>query len=173
VIAYVFSHRPAAGVDVAEYEASLRGFHEQLAAARATGFINSCTYRVAERYDDWYLLEDSAALDSLNHISVKGEPGRAHDVLARVAAEGYGKLYKLAHGDPPAQPGFEIRLSKPVGTSYPDFYSHLDPWTREPGASLWRRQMVLGPPPEFCLVTEKSYELPADMDPHPFRRELV
>ena len=173
MIAYVFSHVPMAGVDAADYEAQLRGFHEQLAAASPPGFISSRTYRVAERYDDWYLLEDSAALDAINHVSVKGDPGHAHDAVARLAGDGYGKLYKLVHGDPPEAAGFEIRLSKPAGTSYPDFYARLDPWTREPGASLWRRQMVLGPPPEFCLVVEKAYELPADLDAHTFRREAV
>jgi len=173
VLAYVFSHRPADGADIAAYEASLRGFHELLAKAKPEGFISSSTFRVSGRYDDWYLLEGSAAMDVINHIAMKDEQGRAHDEVARMAADGYGKLYKLASGDPPAGNGYEVRFSKPHGIKYPDFYARLDPWTREPTVSLWRRQMVLGPAPEFCLISDKDFELPADMTPEALKREPI
>ena len=171
--AYVFSHRPAPGVDVAVYEAGLRTFHEQLARSAPAGFISSNTFRVGERYDDWYLIEGSAALDAVNHAAMKDAQGRAHDELARLSADGYGKLYRLASGQPTAAAGYEVRFAKPAGQSYPDFYSRLDPWTREDGVSLWRRMMVLGPPPEFCLIGDRAYELPADMAPAVLRREPV
>ena len=173
MLAYVFSHRPADGADIAAYEASLRGFHELLAKAKPEGFIRSSTFRVGERYDDWYLLEGSAAMDVINHVAMKDEQGRAHDEVARMAADGSGKLYKLASGDPPAGEGFEVRFSKPAGTKYSDFYARLDPWTRETTVSLWRRQMVLGPPPEFCLISDKAFELPADMTPEVLKREPI
>ena len=74
MLAYVFSHRPADGADIAAYESSLRGFHELLAKAKPEGLIRSSTFRVGERYDDWYLLEGSAAMDVINHVEI----GRAH-----------------------------------------------------------------------------------------------
>lgn len=173
MLAYVFSHRPEVGVDVASYEASLRSFHQLLAKAKPEGFISSSTFRLGGRYDDWYLLEGSAAMDVINHVALKDEQGRAHDEVAQMAADGYGKLYRLACGDPTAGEGYEVRLSKPPGTKYHDFYARLDPWTREPTISLWRRQMVLGPPPEFCLISDKEFELPADMTPELLKREPI
>jgi hypothetical protein len=173
VIAYVFSHRPAPRADVRAYEDALRAFHASLAASTLDGFVASATYRIGDGYSDWYLLTSSAALDVLNVAAVSGARAPVHDAAARMAADGVGKLLTLASGEPPTGPGFEIRFAKPAATGYASLYERLQPWTSEPGVSLWRRMMVLGPPPEFCLLAPSAVELPPEMRPEVFERERI
>jgi hypothetical protein len=173
LLAYVFSHRPADGVDVSAYENSLRRFHLELASATLDGFITSNSFAVGAGYSDWYLLESSAAMDVLNAAAVSGPRAPAHDAAARMATDGVGKLLSLESGTPWFEAGLEVRFGKPVGTSYADFHTRLKPWLDEPGVSLWRRMMVLGPPPEFCLLTPKGVELPAEMQPEVLRRTPI
>jgi hypothetical protein len=170
MLAYVFSHRPAQAVDAAAYEDTLRRFHAALASSPPNGFIASETFRVGDGYSDWYLVENTAALDELNAAAVSGSRAAVHDVAAHMARDGAGKLYTLVAGAPPAGPGFEVRFAKPKGMSYPDLYRRLEGWTAAPGVSLWRRMMVLGPPPEFCLISVVRVELPAEMDPENLAR---
>src|SRR5260370_14125273 len=148
LLAYVFSHRPAGDIDVAVYETALTRFHAALASAPPSGFVRSSTFKVGDRYSDWYLVEDSAALNVLNAAAVSGARTPAHDAAAHMAADGVGKLYCLVSGEPPAGGGFEIQFSKPAGVAYPDHYERLRPYSGRPGVGLWRRMMVLGPPPE-------------------------
>lgn len=169
----MFSHRPAAGVDVAAYEESLRQFHAALTSASPTGFIASNTFRVGGAYSDWYLIESSAAMDVLNAAAVSGARVPAHDAVARMAAGGAGKLLMLASGEPSMEVGFEVRFAKPTGVSYMDHYARLQNWTAAPEVSLWRRMMVLGPPPEFALLSPTEVELPADLQPEVLRREPI
>jgi hypothetical protein len=173
LLAYLFFHRPDEGVDVAAYEEGLRRFHASLAAVRAGGFVSSRTYRVGDRYCDWYLVETSAALDALNEAAVGGSTGPVHDAVARMAADGAGKLLRLAAGSPDAGARCEIRFSKPRGMAYADLYANLERWTRKAGVGLWRRMMVLGPPPEFCLLAPAEETLPAELNAETFRREPV
>jgi hypothetical protein len=168
MLAYVFSHRPAGGVELADYEAALRRFHDTLAAAPPAGFLGSSTFLVGDRYSDWYLVANSAALDALNEAAVSGARTPAHDAAARMAVDGVGKLYSLAGGQPISAAGFEIQFSKPAGTGYADLYERMQPFTGRPDTSLWRRMMVLGPPPEFCLVSPSGLELPRE-----FRSEVL
>jgi hypothetical protein len=173
VLAYVFSHRPAGGVDVAVYESALTRFHAALASAPPSGFVRSSTFKVGDRYSDWYLVDGSAALDVLNAAAVSGARTPAHDAAARMAVDGEGKLYSLVRGEPSTGPGFEIRFSKPAGVSYADHYERLRPYSGAPGVSLWRRMMVLGPPPEFCLIAPSEIELPPEYRPEVLRREPI
>lgn len=173
MLAYIFSHKAGSGTDVAAYEDALRRFHASLAAARPRGFIRSLTYRVGARYSDWYLVEDSAALDALNDAAVTGGRAATHEAAARMAADGVGKLMSLAAGEPDVDAAVETRFSKPPGAGYADLYATLARWTAEPGASLWRRMMVLGPPPEFSLLTPSPVQLPAEMRPEAFTRTPI
>ena len=172
MLAYVFFHHAAPGTDVGCYEEGLRRFHASLAQARPVGFISSATYRGSGGYSDWYLVENSAALDPLNEAAVAGRIRPAHDAVARGATDFAGKLYMLVAGQPGGQ-AFETRFAKPAGTSYRDLYERLEPWTILGGVSLWRRMMVLGPPPEFCLLSPTELDLPAEMKPEVLTRELV
>lgn len=173
MLAYVFSHRPEAGADVTVYEDSLRQFHSALATASPSGFIASATFRIGGGFSDWYLVETSAALDVLNAAAVSGARAPVHDAAARMAADGAGKLLSLASGRPSLEAGFEVRFAKPAGMTYVDLYAHLQAWTSAPGVSLWRRMMVLGPPPEFSIVTASEFELPAEMSPEVLPREPI
>jgi hypothetical protein len=173
MLAYVFSHRPAGGVDVADYEAALRRFHATLASAAPAGFLSSSTFRVGDRYSDWYLVANSTALDVLNEAAVNGASTQVHDAAARMAVDGVGKLYSLAAGEGESLAGFETHFSKPVGTGYADLYEGMQPYTGRPHTSLWRRMMVLGPPPEFCLLSPAEVELPRELRPEVLRREAV
>lgn len=163
MLAYVFSHEPAAGVDAAAYEEVLRQFHGALASLRPDGFIRSLTYRIGSGYSDWYFVETSAALDPLNAAAVSGARTTAHDAAARMAVNGVGKLISLAAGDLDVRAPVETRFTKPAGVGYAELYSSLESLTATAGTSLWRRMMVLGPPPEFCLVSARPVDLPAEM----------
>lgn len=173
MLAYLFSHRPAGGVEVGAYEDSLRRFHAELASASLSGFIDSATFATGAAYTDWYLLENSSAMDVLNAAAVSGARASAHDTAARMAADGVGKLLSLASGRPSMEAGFEVRFGKPAGMPYADLYAWLKSWTEAPGVSLWRRMMVLGPPPEFCLIAPSEVELPAAMHPEVLRRKKI
>ena len=173
MLAYVFFHRAAPGVEAPAYEAALRRFHASLAGAPPSGFISSSTYRVGGRYGDWYLVESSAALDPLNEAAVKGARSSDHDAVAHMSADGAGKLLALISGHARSEPGFEIRFSKPAGMTYPELYERLKPWTDRAELTLWRRMMVLGPAPEFCLTAPSDQTLPAAMSPESFPRDLI
>ena len=170
MIAYVFWHWVEGTSDRAAYEAAQRGFHERLRAATGEGFEQSHSYRVrgapwipgSAGYEDWYLLDGSHALDILNDLAVSPPVRGAHEAAAH-GARGLGGLYRLMRGIPVDRSGTVAWLSKPAGEAYDDFYRRL------PGtAVLWRRQMVLGPAPEFLC----EGEAPEGLDPLRVDREL-
>jgi hypothetical protein len=173
LLAYVFFHRAASGVEAPSYEAGLRRFHGALRSEPPPGFVSSTTYRIGKGYADWYLVDNSAALDRLNEAAVKGARSAPHDAVAHMSADGAGKLLTLRSGSARPEPGFEIRFSKPAGTSYAELYERLTPWTDRAEVSLWRRMMVLGPAPEFCLVSPSELDLPQEMRPELLRREPI
>ena len=160
-------------MDVADYETALKRFHASLAGSPSVGFLGSSTFRTGDRYSDWYLVESSAALDFLNEAAVSGARTHAHEAAARMAVDFAGKLYGLSAGEPLSGPGFEIRFSKPAGIGYADLYERMKKYTIGPGASLWRRMMVLGPPPEFCLIAPSEVELPPEFRPEVLSREPI
>ena len=115
----------------------------------------------AEAYEEWYIVDGSAALDPLNEGATSGACQEPHSQVARCAAGGVSGLYQFRAGEPNlAATRFAVRVPKPFGMSYEQFYAAVQPATAEPGVSLWRRQMVLGPPPEFCLLSPTRQELP-------------
>jgi hypothetical protein len=171
LLAYLFFHRPETNADVRAYEDGLRRFHAALATAQLDGFAGSNTFRVGDRYCDWYLVEGSAVLDRLNEAAVSGARSALHASVAGLAADGAGKLLRLASGTYDDGPGYEVRFSKPRGMTYSELYSRLEPWTRQPRVSLWRRMMVLGPPPEFCMLAPDAQDMPHEFGPEVVRRE--
>lgn len=160
MLAYVFWHWPAGAVDRDAYESAQRSFHAQLNAVRSEGFIRSFSFRVegtawlpiGGAYEDWYLVEGSFALDPLNEVAVSPALRNAHDQAAG-GASGAGGLYRLHSGVPAARDGVVHWLSKARGERYDDFYTRF-----APDAVLWRRQMVLGPAPEFLLESDRAPE---------------
>src|SRR5215217_4010152 len=130
MLAYVFWHWPQAGIDQATYVDHLREFHQTLASNKPSGFQHSVVFRIrgakwlnthGEAYEEWYLLDDSAAMDHLNEAAVSGVCEEPHNRVAREAADGIGGLYRLRAGDEDlAQSRFAVWLSKPASVSYND-----------------------------------------------------
>jgi hypothetical protein len=125
-LAYVFWHRPAAGVERGDYEARLAGFHAALAASPPPGFAGSCALRVGEdRYEDWYVVADWAALGTLTRRAVSGARRAPHDAAAARAGSGAAGVYApLGPADPPVQP-HGAWLAKPAGLAYKTFHAAL------------------------------------------------
>jgi hypothetical protein len=154
VIAYLFWHWPAPGVAAARYTEALVAFHRALASSPPPGLRGSRVLEVEDApwlpvpraFEDWYLLDDFAALGALNDAAVAGARRDPHDAAARLAGGGHGGVYRLLT---PLRDPVSDRVtwcSKPPGVPYPEFLATL------PEAETWQRQLVLGPAPEFCLV---------------------
>lgn len=170
MLAYVFWHWPQSSVDGDSYVDHLIDFHQTLAANKPTGFHHSVVFRIRgaswlhtndEVYEEWYLLDDSAAMDRLNEAAVSGVCEEPHNRVAREAADGAGGLYRLRAGrEELSEVKCALWLSKPAGVTYKDFYAALEPLTSQAGVALWGRQMTLGPTTEFCIHSPNPIELP-------------
>jgi hypothetical protein len=169
-LAYVFWHAPA--TPAAAYVSDLLAFHASLAADPPTGFVRSETFGLAgaswlgqagASYEDWYLVSDWAAVGELNQAAVSTAHLASHDRVAHQAGSGAGAIYGLHAGGERAGSGVRTWFAKPAGWSYDRLYEALAPALDE-GASLWRRQLVLGPAPEFCLRAERAVDLPDGID---------
>lgn len=167
MLAYVFWHWPQPGVDTETYVDHLVSFHRTLNANKPDGFRGSRVFRMhgvswldttGDAYEDWYLLDDSSALDRINEAAVSGACEAPHNVVAREAAGGTAGLYRLKLGVVSDEPRFAQWLAKPFGVPYPDFYSRLESIVAN--ASLWQRQMTLGPTAEFVIHSSTPVELP-------------
>jgi hypothetical protein len=169
VLAYVFWHQPAPGVGVAAYEARLARFH---AGLQGEGVRASLALALGDvpwldgggpGYEDWYLVEDFAALGALNAAAVSGALRAPHDAAAAsTSANGAAGVMAHLHGpllpDPPA---WEAWLAKPAGMAYPAFHAALaEALAAGPPASAWQRQMTLGPAAEYCVLAGAPLALP-------------
>jgi hypothetical protein len=170
MLAYVFWHWPQSSIDRGAYLDHLADFHRTLAANKPDGFQRSVVFRIngarwlnttGDAYEEWYLLDDSAAMDRINHAAVSGACEEPHNRVAREAADGTGGLYRFRTGDEDlARSRFATWLSKPNGVSYSDFYAALHSLTTQRGVGLWGRQMTLGPTTEFCIHSSSAIQLP-------------
>lgn len=169
MLAYVFWHAPEADADLRDYEAQLERFHHALAQADVAGYLRSHSFRVRDLpwlpqphgYEDWYFLEDSAALDRLNASAVSAAQA-PHDKLAAASRFGAGGLYRHCSGLVNFQARHAFWFGKPEGLTYSRLYEMLEHLL--PGsASLWQRQMVLGPGAEFCAFCDEDLPLAAPL----------
>ena len=172
VLAYVFWHVTTPAVSVADYEARLGAFHDGLRAGAPAGLGQTATVALGAvpwlgggaGYEDWYLVEDFAALGTLNAAAVSGAPKAPHDAAAAAARAGVAGVMAHVTGPLlPALPGWAAWLRKPAGVAYDAFHSELaDALDGE--ASTWQRQMTLGPASEYCVLAgaERGLPWPAD-----------
>ena len=188
MLAYVFWHRPLDDSAVEAYERAEIAFHRSLAHARPAGMRGSAAFRVAELpwlapppdaaglqpqggaagYEDWYLVEDYTALGILNEAAVAHGHRTVHDELARRFGTGAGGLYGLVEGE--LAPGLDsigeaslaIWVARTPGSERRGLGELLGDGMDPDRASLWRRQLVFGPAPEFCLL---AHEPPAGAAP--------
>jgi hypothetical protein len=160
-LAYVFWHWPQPGIARDEYEQRLRDFHGALELP------GSRTFRLEHApfpgppggsYEDWYPVDGWAALGELNERAVSGARRPPHDAAATRAADGHGGVYGLVQGDPAAPAAYAQWLSKPRDTSYERFHAELA--SSVPDATIWQRQMVLGPAPEYVVLAGRRLALP-------------
>lgn len=166
MLAYVFWHVPRADAATDAYESLHREFHAVLLRANVNGLVRVRAYRLGAipwlggraGYEDWHLLEGSAALDALNRAAVSGMRQTPHDRVAALAADGIAGLYGVRLGRP-VDPRVAYWMSKPAGMSYADFDASLAPLVAE-GCCLWSRRMTLGPTPEFCLHAPGARAVP-------------
>jgi hypothetical protein len=176
MLAYVFWHRPLESYTGADYEQAQIAFHRSLADTSPAGLLGSTCARAAELpwlhgeaggYEDWYFVESYTALGVLNGAAVGPDHRAPHDEVARRFGSGAGGLYGLVEGEPldadalgelsnavwiARTPGTKRRtLQELLGDNVGVGLRH---------ASLWRRQLVFGPAPEFCLLArEPSAEI--------------
>lgn len=173
MIAYLFWHVPRAGVDEAQYAAKLARFQEELEqvggsvsgldADPAAFRVDDVAWINAGRtvYVDLYLMSDSSKMDVLNGAAVKDGMAAAHGEIAALYGSGAGSLYGVRTGTvDPVQAKHAYWFSKPAGMSYAELDLALAP-SVDLGAAVLRRMMVLGPSPEFCLLSPVALTLPA------------
>ena len=161
MLAYVFWHRPAEGIAQDRYEAALTRFHRSLHAHPPAGFVRSACLRAAaiawmgggDGYEDWYVVEDFAALGVLNEAAVAHTHLAAHDEAARRAGPGTGAVLRLLEGAPaPAEARIAVWVDKPRGVPSPMLAAMLGDGMDATHAGLWQRQLSLGPSPEYCVL---------------------
>ena len=173
MLAYVFWHWKRADAEARAYEARQRAFHAALAAAPPAGYRGSFSVALGavpwmsggDVYEDWYLVEDFAALGMLNEAAVSGGRVAAHDAAAAGAGGGSGGLYRLRLGHVLHEPRHAVWLGKPPGMSYDDLFARVGPVVECAGGALWMRQLTFGPAREFCLHSEAPITLPAPLAP--------
>ena len=182
-LAYLFWHGPAAGTGSGAYEASLVAFHAALRSAAPRGFLDSATFRLADPpfgrrrdgYEDWYLVDDFAALGVLEVAAVAEAAGvrERHDRAAEAAETGTAGLYGLRAGRPGLGSGVAHWFQKPGGMGYGDLDELLEPLLTPAagaGAAVWQRKLTFGPAPEFCLAAAARLELPPALEVLAVRR---
>ena len=177
MLAYVFWHRAAPDVEAADYEERLGAFHSALRAERPPGLELTATVALdaipwlggAAGYEDWYLIDDFAALGLLNAAAVSGTRRIPHDAAAAAAQAGVAGIMGHVSGPLlPDPPGWAAWLSKPAGLAYDAFHAEL--WEALANdASAWQRQMTLGPATEYCVVAPAPHPLPWPAQSWPLR----
>ncbi len=163
MLAYVFWHWPAIERG---YQAAVIEFHRALAAHPPTGFRGSRVARVGPRpwltvssaYEDWYFVDDFAALGTLNDAAISGPRRAAHDAVAALPAGGTAALYGLLSGDV-LRPRHASFRSKPAGVTYASYVAGVPA-----GVEVWQRKMVLGAAPEFCILSNEPLDGSASME---------
>lgn len=164
MLAYTFWHWPEASAP--GYEENIAAFQRAMAAHPPPGFQRGYTLHHAvapwlpgEAYLDWYVVGGFADLGSLNEGAISAARKAPHDKVAAQARDGRGGVYSHVGGAQDlSSAGVAHWFGKPKGISYDDF---IRPLKAQPG-SLWMRQMVLGPSPEFVLFSERELKLPVE-----------
>lgn len=186
MLAYVFWHRPAADADTARYEAGLADLHASLGARPPVGFHGSASLRAGELpwldgagYEDWYVVEDWTALGILREAAPRRP---SHDPLGQLGGRGAGGVYRLCEGHAvPSWARQAVWVDPPAGGHEESdaVALLLADGTEAETSGLWRRELVLGPAPQYCLLTGgdapgvRAGRLPAGWVAQASRREAL
>src|SRR4051812_41464779 len=174
MLAYLFWHEPRPEVDAERYVGLLQAFHRALAAAPPPAFARSWTVRLdvapwdagpsRQPFEDWYLVADWAALGTLNEAAVRAPREDAHDAVAALATNGAGGLYLLQHGTLDGPAPWAGWVVKPQGEPRDAFERPMrEAVDAAGGGAMLRRQMVLGPAPEYLLLGAREPTLSVSM----------
>lgn len=175
MLAYVFWHWKNPRLEAGTYEEYLKSFHGVLNEQRPAGFHSSAVFQVAGlpwtggesgAYEDWYYVENSAALDPLDLAAVSEARKQPHDQVAQWAGGGTGGLYRLRAASPHEadRPETAFWFSKPASLTYGELYQLLAEQLEQVPGKLWQRQMTLGPAREFCWHTTVRQSLPGVLE---------
>lgn len=171
MLAYLLWHGPRQEADLDAYQRAAERFHRSLRHAPPAGFRSSSLMRIeappwlaaGSWFEDWYLLDDFCALGVLGEAAVAAGHRSSHDDIARRYGSGAGGVYKLIEGRcQTAAHELSVWVTRPAGAVAPGLGDMLGDGMDPQRASLWRRQMVLGPAPEYCLLAS---EPPAGVSP--------
>jgi len=171
MLAYVFWHHPAPGVAPETYAAVIARFHRSLAARPPAGFVRSTSFHApapnwlgdTAALEDWYVVEDFAALGVLNEAAVGRGHLSAHDAAARHAGPGTGSIYRLLEGTATLEHArVAVWIEKPRGVESPLLAALLRDGMDGAHAGLWQRQLALGPASEYCVLAP---EVPTGVGP--------
>ena len=194
MLAYVFWHRPRVEVGGDAYESAHLAFHRSLARTPPVGLRGSLAFRLADApwlegagagYEDWYMLADFTALGVFNEAAVGRGHRSTHDQIARRFGAGTGGLYGLIEGEAPLHPmaagtrSAATWVARPPGATRRGLGELLGDGMDPQRASLWRRQLVLGPAPEFCLLGSEASagvaatRLPSGWSARTLQREVI
>ena len=153
VLAYLSWHRPAPAVQAAAYEQALEQFHRSLAHRPPSGFRGSATFArpscrgsparaslAQAAYEDWYLLDDWAALGVLEEAAVARGHVSAHDRVASRRAARRARSTASSRGTPASRTrtwrcGWRARS----GHEHPSLSALLGDGMDPAVDGLWRR----------------------------------
>src|ERR1700759_5185230 len=106
MLAYLFWHQPAGDTPRDSDERAVLAFHRRLREVPVAGLVASGTARVrtvpwmsGDGYEDWYAVDDFAALGGLNEAAIDASHVETHDLVAHAAGFGAGGLYFLERGE--------------------------------------------------------------------------
>jgi hypothetical protein len=164
MLAYAFWHRPAAGAATEAYEDAVGHFHRSLHSRPPAGFVASACFRAeavpwlgGDGYEDWYLVENWAALGVLNEAAVAHGHRSRHDEAARHSGDGAGGLFRLLEGEPDfASVRLAVWVTAARGRHHDEVAALLADGMHGSHGGLWQRQLTLGPSPEYCLLAASA-----------------
>jgi hypothetical protein len=205
MLAYLSWHRAAAGVEQTAYEQALERFHRSLAHQPPSGFRGSSAFRLSALpwlapvagaedtpgFEDWYLLDDWAAVGVLEEAAIAHGHRTAHDAIAGRAGCATGSVYRLAEGHArgvgkaqgPVSGAGEtdtaVWVKRTPGHEHPSLGTLFGDGMDRERDGLWRRCIGLGPAPEYCLLAAEAAagvapsRLPAGWVAHAIERAVV
>jgi hypothetical protein len=155
----------------------------ELNSEKPEGFVEALSFRVdalpwgrqgGSTYEDWYVVDSFGALGALNDATVTGKVKESHDPIAKDYMKGAGGVLRLIQGNLRLRDGrFATWIEKSIGPLYRSYYDDVAGIVGGRSTALWRRQMVLGPSPQFCVHSEEPLEFPPSFRPIKLKLEMV